>query len=201
MRCLMSESNANRTAESPVSPFGPPPLINGEDLNSYEELGAGICDVVKPADILEHIWVRDVIDISWEVLRLRRLQANLMQAQAYRGMRETLSPLVGGLKAQTLAEAWAARKPNAVEETNEALASAGLNMETIMANTLSFKLDEFERIDGMVTVAEARRSAALQEIERHRETLGKKLRQAVQELENDRQLRVIENRSIQGKGG
>jgi ActR/RegA family two-component response regulator len=106
---------------------------------------------------------------------------------------------VGVLKAQTLAEAWAARKPDAVEEINEALASAGLSMETVMANTLSVKLDEFERIGRMVTVAEARRSAALQEIERHRETLGKKLRYAVQELENGGQLRVIENRSIQGE--
>jgi hypothetical protein len=191
----MSETNATRTAESPGSLFGPPPLINGEDLNSYEELLARICGVVKPADILEHILVRDVIDTSWEVLRLRRLQANLMQAHAYRGMRETLSPLVGVLKAQTLAEAWVARKPGAIEEVNEALASAGLSMETVMANTLSVKLDEFERIGRMVTVAEARRSAALQE----RETLGKKIRYAVQELENGGQLRVIENRSIQGE--
>jgi hypothetical protein len=68
-----------------------------------------------------------------------------------------------------------------------------------MANTLSFKLDEFERIDRMITVAEARRNAALQEIERHRETLGKKLRQAVQELEKGGQLRVIENRSTEGE--
>ena len=198
----MSETNANRTAESPaelVALFGPPPLINGEDSNSYQELEARICGGVKPADILEHIWVRDVIDISWEVLRLRRLRANLMQAHAYRGMKETLLPLVGVLKAQTLAEAWAARKPAAVEEINETLASAGLNMETVMANTLSFKLDEFERIDRMVTVAEVRRSAALHEIKRHRETLGKKLRQAVQDLENGGQLRVIENRSIQGE--
>jgi hypothetical protein len=179
--------------------FGPPPLINGEDLNSYEELLARICGVVKPADILGHILVRDVIDNSWEVLRLRRLQANLMQAHAYRGMRKTLSPLVGVLKAQTLAEAWAARRPGAVEEINEVLASAGLSMETVMANTLSFKLDEFERIDRMITVAEARRNAALQEIERHRETLGKKLRQAVQELERGGQLRVIENRSTEGE--
>jgi len=106
---------------------------------------------------------------------------------------------VGNLKAETLAKSWAARKPAAVEEINKALASAGLSMETVMANTLSFKLDELERIGRMVTVAGARRSAALQEIERHRETLGKKLRQAVQELENGGRLRVIENRPIQGQ--
>jgi hypothetical protein len=194
----MSETNANRTA-APASLFGPPPLIDGEDLNNYEELLAAIFGVVKPADILEQIFARDVIDTSWGVLRLRRLQANLMHAHAHRGMRKTLLPLVGVLKAQTLAEAWAARKPGAVEEINEVLASAGLSMETVMANTLSFKLDEFERIDRMVTVAEARRSAALQEIERHRETLAKKLRQAVQGLENGGQLCVIENTSIQGE--
>src|SRR5262249_6412175 len=160
---------------------------------------ARICDVVKPADIIEQILVRDVVDISWEILRLRRLQANLIQAHAYSGMSETLSPLVGNLKSETLAKAWAARIPAAVVEINKALASAGLSMETVMANTLSFKLDELERIGRMVTVAEARRSAALQEIERHRETLGKKLRQAVQELENSGRFRVIENRPIQGQ--
>ena len=198
----MSKTNANRTAESPdeqLALFGLPPLINGEDLNSYKALETRISSSVKPADILEHIWVRDVIDISWEVLRWRRLEANLMRANAYRGMRETLLPLVGVLKAQSLAEAWAARKPDAVEEINEALAAAGLSMEMVMANTLSLKLDEFERISRMVAVAEARRSAALQEIERHRETLGKKLRQAVQELESGGQLRVIENTPIQGE--
>jgi hypothetical protein len=198
----MSKTNANRTAESPdeqLALFGLPPLINGEDLNSYKALETRIFSAVKPADILEHIWVRDVIDISWEIVRWRRLGANLMQAHAYRGMGETLLPLVGVLKAQSLAEAWAARKPDAVEEINAALAAAGLSMEMVMAHTLSLKLDEFERISRMVAVAEARRSAALQEIERHRETLGKKLRQAVQELENGGQLRVIENTPIQGE--
>ena len=65
--------------------FGPPPLREGEDTAAYDELLARISGAVKPADIFEEIWVRDIVDLVWEVLRLRWLKANLMTATAYRG--------------------------------------------------------------------------------------------------------------------
>jgi hypothetical protein len=66
-----------------LAPFGPPPLYEGEDASAYDDLLAQISAAVKPADILEDIWVRDVVDLLWESLRLRRLKANLMTAEAY----------------------------------------------------------------------------------------------------------------------
>jgi hypothetical protein len=47
----------------------------------------------------------------------------------------------------------------------------------------------------MTAIAEARRNTTLREIDRHRETLGQKLRRAMAQLE-DGQLRVIESPSI-----
>jgi hypothetical protein len=41
-------------------------------------------------------------------------------------------------------------------------------MDTVMAQTLALKIDEIERIDRMTMTTEARRNAALREIERHR---------------------------------
>jgi hypothetical protein len=43
------------------APFGPPPLIDGEYSADYEELLARVSATVKPADILEDIWVRDAL--------------------------------------------------------------------------------------------------------------------------------------------
>src|SRR5262245_29067373 len=74
--------------------FGPPPLFDGENTESYDELLARISAAVKPADILEEIWVRDIVDLAWEALRLRKLKANLMTATAYKGLEQILEPLV-----------------------------------------------------------------------------------------------------------
>jgi len=46
------------------------------------------------------------------------------------------------------------------------------------------KFDYIERIDRLTTIAENRRSSALQEIERRRAVLGESLRRSVQEIED-----------------
>jgi hypothetical protein len=55
--------------------LGQPPLIEGEDGAAYNQFHGGIAASVKPKDFLEEIWVRDIADLSWEVLRLRRIKA------------------------------------------------------------------------------------------------------------------------------
>jgi hypothetical protein len=158
--------------------FGPPPLFDGENTQSYDELLARISAAVKPADILEEIWVRDIVDLAWEALRLRKLKASLMTATSYRGLEEVLKPLVGFLQWEDLEKAWAARDKDAIKQVDELLASAGLTMNAVMAQTLSHNLDVIERIDRMIASAEARRNASLRELDRHR-AWGQHLREDV----------------------
>jgi hypothetical protein len=193
----MNETDASRPeksrpdrAEHPTL-FGPPPLFDGE-AEIYDRLEREISAAVTPADILENIWVRDFVDLTLEVFRLRRLTVNLMKANEYKGLSETLAPLVGRSQAETLAEGWAARKPEVVEEVTKTLTSAGLTTDSIVAQTFSLKLNDIERIEHMIALAEARRNATLREIDRHRQTLGRKLRRAPQQLE-DGQFRAIEH--------
>ena len=175
--------------------FGPPPLFDGEDTKIYDQLLTQVSTTVMPTDIFEDIWVRDVVDLTFEVFRLRRLTANLIKANAYKGLSETLSPLVGWSQAETLAEGWAARKSDVAEEVNKTLTSAGLTNDSILAQTFSLKVNDIERIEHMMALAEARRNATLREIDRHRQTLGQKLRRAAQQLEDD-QFRVIEHTTL-----
>jgi hypothetical protein len=140
------------------------------------------------------IWVRDVVDLTIEVFRLRRLEANLIMVNAYKGLSETLAPLVGRSQAETLAEGWAAHKPEVVEVVDKTLTAAGLSIDSILAQTLSHTLSDVERIKHMTALAETRRNATLREIDRHRHTLSERLRWAAQQLE-DSQFRLIESSS------
>jgi hypothetical protein len=60
--------------------FGPPLLMEGEDAAAYGQLLARICSVVKPVDIIEEIFIADLVSLEWEVLRWRRLKSSLIQA-------------------------------------------------------------------------------------------------------------------------
>ena len=57
--------------------FGPPPLLGDEKDSDYQELFARIYEAVKPADVLEKIWICDIADDTWDILRWRRIKANL----------------------------------------------------------------------------------------------------------------------------
>jgi hypothetical protein len=187
MNSLLPESSDlspdRQPAPLPPVPFGPAPLIEGEDAAAYDELLVRISSAVRPHDIFEEIWVRDIVDLVWEAFRLRRLKACLMTAGARSALVRQLSPLVGGAQADGLARGWAAREPGAGTAVAEHLAAAGIGLEGIAAQGLCIHLDFIERVERMIMAAEARRNAALREIDRHRATLGRQLRQAVLEAE------------------
>jgi hypothetical protein len=164
--------------------LGPAPLLQREEVSDYDTLLARVSGAVKPADVLEEIWVRDIVDLVWDAVRLRRLKVGLMTASAHEGMQKVLS----GLEAPDfigLAKRWAARDEAAVAQVDALLASAGLTMDAVMAQTLRVRIDEIERIDRMITAAEARRNTALHELARHRAHFAAVLRRAAQNVEND----------------
>jgi hypothetical protein len=158
--------------------FGPPPLLEGEDPAAYDELLARVSGAVGPTDILKEIWVRDVVDLVWEALRLRRLKSSLIDASIHEGLTKILRIFVDWIPAEELAKSWVRNDVKAREEINKMLTSAGLTMESAAAQTLVLKLDAIERIDRMIMNAEARRNAVLREIDRHRASVAQALRRA-----------------------
>jgi len=166
-REITSSNNPERARR--LAWLGPPPLFEGEDAAAYDELWARIAGAMKPEDIFVELWARDIADLDWEVSRLRRLQASLMTAAAHEGLQRILEPLLESFPDQVqLVRAWSARDKAAIKRVDELLASAGLTMDAVMAQTLCTYLDEFERIERMIASAEARRGAILYEVELHR---------------------------------
>jgi hypothetical protein len=174
---LTSSSRAAR-----LLPFGPPPLIDGENAAAYDELLTRVSGAVKPADIIEDIWVREFVDLAWEVLRLRRLKAALMNSKVRSQMTELLNRVLEE-GAEELALKWAQQKPDAVKQVDHLLASGGMTLDMIIVEDLPKYFHNMHRIDNMLAVAEARRNAALRELDRRRAFLAQGLRRAAEQIE------------------
>jgi len=157
-------------------------LLENEDTAAYEEIFIRISAVVKPADFLEEIWVRDVVALVWEAFRLRRLKTCLLETAAPHGLARVFSSFLPDATAEEIATGWAGRDGERVKQVEGLLDQTGLTMEHIIAETLAYRIDDIERIDRMIASAEQRRSAMLREVDRHRASLAARLRLASDEV-------------------
>jgi hypothetical protein len=181
-----------------------PPLTPGENEGQYASLAAGIVAGARPREAIEELLTRDVIDLTWEILRLRRVKAGLLRTSIGSGIKTVMvslgyDELKGYGSAEGLGQNWAAGDKSAKNEVAGILQKAQLTIEDVMAETLESKIDSFERIDRMLASAEARRNNALREIDRHREAMGTTIRRSIDEAE-DVEFRDVETGKTRGAG-
>ena len=146
--------------------FGPPPLIEGEDAAAYDQLLARICAAVKPVDIIDEMFIADVVSLEWEVLRLRRLKSSLIRARGLEALEDFLAEkldydlysehfaddlaeiLQDNLPedqvedAQTLARECARNEADAVDKVKKILAGIGLDMDEVLDDAKGRKAKE-----------------------------------------------------------
>jgi hypothetical protein len=180
--------------------IAPSPLLPGEAEADYVGVAARIIAVAQPRDAIEEFLTRDVIELTWDILRLRRMKAGLWRAAAGKGVRRILST-IGDVdlakKADHFAREWASGGASVRLEFAQMLKKAGLTMDDVMAEAFAKEIDFFERFDRMLASAEARRNNALREIDRHRSTLGVAVRQAIDKVE-DAEFRDVETGEVSG---
>jgi hypothetical protein len=182
-QALQPRRPAAPAPRSAPSPFGPPALITGEDRTAYDEFHARVTATVAPADFIEEMWVRDIVDLGWETFRLRRLRAQLMMAAAHQGVEKLLARTLSWDVAENLARRWAAGDPDAIRQARQHLGGARRATEAVAACTLVARIDDIERISHMMMRAQTRRDAILREVERRRAGFAHVLRR-VSEIED-----------------
>ena len=165
------------------------PLLPGEEEADYVGVAQRVVAVVQPKDAIEEFLTRDVIDLTWDILRLRRLKARLLRVSAGSGVTNALNRLgyderEGYGSASTLGSMWASGDESTREEVAAALKTAQLSTDDVMAEALDSRIETFERIDRMLSSAEARRNNALRELDRHRASVGAAARQAIEDVED-----------------
>ena len=161
----MSRKSENKTEIAAVpgqvqrlAVFGPPLLLEGEDAAAYDELLSRVCAAVKPADIIDEMFIADIAALEWEVLRWRRLKWTLMQETGLKALelflveqlesnyalheehfksylttilRNNLPTEQAG-SAGTLAAECASNNAEANEKLDEVLDGIGLEMNTVL---------------------------------------------------------------------
>jgi hypothetical protein len=143
-------------------------------------------------DIMEEMWIYDIVGLAWDTFRWRRVKAHELTQAAGRQIRELIKPFVVG-DAQQVSEQWALGNEAAAERVNAALAAAGLSTRSVVTRKLdltAYDLEKIVRIEHVLANAEARRSAAVREVERYRANFGARLRRAV-EIEDETNMKAL----------
>jgi hypothetical protein len=47
--------------------FGPPPVLATENPHRYWELFEQFAAAIVPGSVIEWIWLKDIVDLSWEI--------------------------------------------------------------------------------------------------------------------------------------
>ena len=144
---------------------------------------------LKPRDIIEWLWARDVEDAAWEGARLRRLRASLRTLGQRRGLKSLLREAgldpfpgpEGEVTAEEAADAYDAGEQAYLIAVDAALAERGFLREAIEAQMLRGELSRLEVIDRMAAAADQRRDGVLREVERRRAAFAARLRLATAE--------------------
>jgi hypothetical protein len=184
--------------------IAPSPLLPGEAEADCVGVAARIISVAQPRDAIEEFLTRDAIELTWDILRLRRMKAGLLRATVGDGVRRILSRIEDvdddygeRRNADRYAQDWARGIVSVRRGFAGMLKKAGLTMDDVMAEAFAKEIDSFERFDRMLASAEARRNNALREIDRHRSALGAAVRQVVDEVE-DAEFRNVETGELIG---
>jgi hypothetical protein len=149
--------------------FGSPQLLEGEDAGAYDELLSRVSAAAKPIDIIDEMFIADVVSLEWEVLRWRRLQSSLMRTRGLEELEQFLSNhldydqyrkffeedlteiLQENLEDQTediarmLAHKCAREESDAVDKVNQILAGINLDMDNILRRARARKAEELSQ--------------------------------------------------------
>ena len=147
--------------------FGPPLLLDGEDPAAYDELAGRFWAAVKPVDIIDEMFIADVLCLQWEMLRLRRLKTSMLKARGenelksflsehldyelYReGFEEVLTETLQEIQTQDQANGvveklvrdCADNDQDAVDKVNKVLHAAKMNIDAILKVAHAEKVQE-----------------------------------------------------------
>ena len=159
--------------------FGHASTLKTEDDEIYWNCMKRIAECVEPQDVIEWLWLKDVVDLSWEILRLRRLKIDLVEIDRQdknatiewerQHADEPYIHFATGIR----------RDPEDIEARKT---KPLLDTEADSAELLFRHIDKYEQIEKLLTSAELRRDRILREIELRRDHMGRRRRAASDEL-------------------
>jgi hypothetical protein len=166
------------------------PLLITESADEFDALRDAFEREIKPRGIIEQMYVHDISSIVWEILRLRRCKAVIINAAFRRALENLLEQLLRQPgqyncdvedEAQTLAQAWFTDQ-EAKKRVSEPLSGFDLDESAIEAEAIRSSSSDLELLDRMLTSLESRRNKALGCVAEYRASLGQQLRESADRI-------------------
>ncbi|WP_336489397.1 HNH endonuclease [Methylobacterium nigriterrae] len=175
--------------------FDERPLLPDEDPGPYDTLLSTFVQQVRPADVIEAIWVKDIVDLIWETKRLRRWRRQILGQARLEAATKLALPVIEAQnrntfradfehrrEAEALALGWLEHDNAEAARMEQLLRARGLTAADVDAQAFQVKLPDLERIERMIASADHRRDALLREIERKRASLSQHVRAAAADV-------------------
>ncbi|MFB0490883.1 hypothetical protein ABIE45_003469 [Methylobacterium sp. OAE515] len=173
--------------------FDERPLLSGENTEQYDALLRSIIQHVEPTDVIEAIWVKDIVNFIWEAKRLRRWRGQILEQARVKAAEELIRPALqnadpfgldrlGGPSPDALAAGWVIDSQVEKERVDALLQKRGLTAMNVTAHGFLMNLPAIERIDRLASLVDQRRDTLLREIERKRAHFAQQVRSATADV-------------------
>ena len=156
-------------------------MLPGEDLREFEAIRQMMVDDIQPETNIEWLWTLDLVELSWEVLRYRRLKKRILDAHRAVAIGVILQRLDGeGMPAEAMPMVRVQAKRTATEWRDDPVAAieiearldrSGFDQIDINAEVFVQARELFDMFDQLMHAAQRRRIGVLREIGTRREFL------------------------------
>jgi hypothetical protein len=159
-------------------------LLITESQETFDRIRDALDQEIQPRGILEQIYVEDIAYLTWEVLRLRRSKAAIVNLAFRDALKELITQLLLepgqythqlGDQPEELARDWFS-DPKIKKQIADLLREFDLDESAIEAEAIRKSADDLERIDRLMASAEVRRDKALVCVTQYRGDFGALLR-------------------------
>jgi hypothetical protein len=167
-----------------------PPLLITESADEFDALRDAFEQEIKPRGIIEQMYVHDISSIVWEILRLRRCKAVIINSAFRSALQDLLKQLLRQPgqyeyqvedEAEALAHAWFTDQ-EAKKQVSEILSRFDLDESAIEAEAIRRSSSDLELLDRMLTSLESSRNKALGCVAEYRASLGQQLRESADRI-------------------
>jgi hypothetical protein len=173
-------ANGSLTIPAELTPFVEPCfLLSGESSREFGAIRQMMIDDIQPTTNVEWLWTLDLVELSWEILRYRRLKKRILNAHREAAIEAILRRLDGaGMPAEAIpmlqirtrrtAAEWRC-DPEAACDIEARLQRSGIDSIDIDAEVFVQARELFLMFDKLMCSAQNRRIALLREFSIRRE--------------------------------
>ncbi|MGE9009926.1 hypothetical protein ACO2JO_15185 [Leptospira interrogans] len=171
-----------------MRPVSKPTLLGSESEREYLALREGIAKEIKPKGQIEWMFLDDILEILWEILRLRRYRAliicNTIPAAIQSLFKQVcydddyLNNSQVEEEAIQMAKAYF-QDAKAKKKFMDILGGVGFNERAVEAEAFRLAISDLERLDRMLSALERRRNKVLRFIAQYRNSLATQIRRVI----------------------